>query len=180
MMNQRLEEFLTSRGATYELVRHPDGLTAQEQAGASHTPGEAWIKAVLVKTPHGFAVAAVPACCAADLDRIKGFLGAAEIRLATVEEMMALAPDCELGALVPFGRIYGLETVADRSFDRQRDVTVAAGDRRTAVRMRGAEFLRLAAPILGDFAIHGAPPPVRVRVRPRPARRRPVSGGAKR
>ena len=83
-MNQRLEEFLTSRGATYELVEHPDGLTAQEQAGASHTPGEAWIKAVLVKTPHGFAVAALPACCAADLDRIKGFLGADEIRLATV------------------------------------------------------------------------------------------------
>ena len=179
-MNWRLEDFLTSRGATYKLVKHPDGLTAQEQAGASRTPGEAWIKAVLVKTPEGLAIAALPACCGADLNRIKGFLGADEIRLATVEEMMALAPDCELGALVPFGPIYGLETVADLSFARQRDLTMAAGDRRTAVRMRGAEFLRLAAPILGDFAIHGAPPPVRVRVRPRSTRRRPVSRGAKR
>lgn len=153
-MNPSLKEFLASRGANYEVVPHPDAFTAQEQAAASHISGRSWAKVVIVKERDGFAMAALPACCVVDLNRLKGLIGHGPIRLASLEEILGAIPDSEPGAIPPFGRCYELPVFLDRELLREREITMPAGDHHTAIRMRAAELLRLAAPRIGDFAVH--------------------------
>lgn len=155
-MNQRLQEFLAARLAHYEVVPHPEGFTAQEQASGAHISGWSWAKGVLVTKEDGFAMAVLPACCLIDLGRLRGLVGRGEIELAGVEDIMRVAPDCELGALPPFGDLFEMPTFVDESFVRIQSVTMPAGDRHTAIRMRGPEYLRLASAHMGQFAIHEA------------------------
>jgi len=154
VMHERLAELLGVHGASYELVTHPEAFTAQEEAAKAHVSGWSWAKTVVVKDPVGLALAVLPACCTADLDRLKGLLGRGELRLASVEEMLAGFPGCALGAVPPFGRLFGVPTAVDESLVEQRDIVLAAGDHRTAIRMRTADYLKLAEARAGHFAIH--------------------------
>ena len=153
-MNPRLEELLGVRGARYERVAHPEAFTASEEAASAHVSGWAWAKTVVVKDPVGLALAVLPACCTADLDRLKGLIGRGEIQLPTVEEMLAGFPGCALGSIPPFGGLFGIPTVVDEALLEQRDITLPTGDRRIAIRMRAEDYVRLADPRLGRFAVH--------------------------
>ncbi|HUF77064.1 MAG TPA: YbaK/EbsC family protein [Longimicrobiales bacterium] len=84
-----------------------------------------------------------------------------DLRLASAEEMLGLAPAVELGALPPFGELIGLPTFADEVLFEQRELVGAGGDRRTAIRMRSAEYARLANARIGRFAVHGSEFPAR-------------------
>lgn len=152
-MNPRVEEFLAARLAQYDIVAHPEAFTAQEQAAAAHVTGWSWAKVVVVKKEDGFALAVLPACCVIDLGLLRGLMGREMAELAGLEEIVRLAPDCEPGALPPFGRLFGVPTFADEALVNLRDITMPAGDRATAIRMRATEFLRLAAPHVGRFAV---------------------------
>jgi Ala-tRNA(Pro) deacylase len=175
-MLARLEDFLGTRGATYERVPHREAYTSQEEAAAAHVSGWSWAKVVIVKEREGLAMAVLPACCTIEMERLGGLLGRGPVELASVEDVLRAFPGCELGAVPPFGRLFGVPTVADEALLGQRDLVMPAGDHRTAIRMRTAEYLRLAQPRRGRFAVHevgGVPvhprPPVRAgRRRPGP------------
>lgn len=172
-MLRRLEELLGAHGVSYESVTHPEALTAQEGAAATHTSGWSWAKVVIVKQREGYAMAVLPACCAIDMDRLKGLIGLGEIELASVDEIRKAFPGCELGAVPPFGRLFGVPTFVEEALVDQREIAMAAGDRRSAIRMRATEYLRLAEPRHGQFAVHeGEIFPVHPKPRARP--RKPV------
>ena len=145
-MLRRLEEFLGARGARYESIAHEEAVTAQEGAAATHVSGWSWAKVVIVKEREGYAMAVLPACCAIDMNRLKGLIGLGEIRKAF--------PGCELGAVPPFGRLFGVPTLVEEALVDQGDIAMPAGDHRSAIRMRATEYLRLAEPRRGQFAVH--------------------------
>jgi Ala-tRNA(Pro) deacylase len=149
-----VEELLGVRGVRYERVTHREAFTSQEEAAHAHVSGWSWAKTLVVKDPVGLALAVLPACCTADLNRLKGLIGRGEIRLASVEEMLTGFPGCELGAIPPFGRLFGVPTVVEEALAEQRDITLPAGDHRTAIRMRATDYVRLAEARLGHFAVH--------------------------
>jgi Ala-tRNA(Pro) deacylase len=155
-MIKRLEEFLASHGGTYERIEHREAFTAQEEAAAAGVTGWEWAKVVIVKEREGLAMAVLPACCAIEMDRLKGLIGRGEIELATVEETLEAFPGCEVGAMPPFGRLFGMPTFVEEALVNQRDIMLPTGDRRSAIRMRAREYLRLADPRLGQFAVHDA------------------------
>jgi Ala-tRNA(Pro) deacylase len=170
----RLEELLGARGIRYEVIRHPEAFTAQEEAARAHVSGWTWVKTVVVKDPVGLALAALPACCMADLDRVKGLIGRGEVRLASVEEMLAAFPGCALGAVPPIGAIWHIPTVMDESLLEQRDVVLPAGDHRTAIRLRATDYASLAQARAGHFAVHESQEfPVHPGARTRTARTSP-------
>ncbi len=91
---------------------------------------------------------------AANAHRLKGLIGRGEIRLASVEEILAGFPGCALGATPPFGRLFGIPTVVDESLVEQRDIVLPSGDHRTAIRMRATDYVTLAEARSGYFAFH--------------------------
>jgi Ala-tRNA(Pro) deacylase len=167
-VNATVRDFLGSRVATYETVRHPEAPTSQEEAAASHVSGWSWAKVVVVRDATGLALAVLPACCTVDLERLKGLMRHGEVSLASVEDALRLGGACEPGAFPPFGRMFAIDTYVDEALVNQREIVMPGGDHRTAIRMRTSEFLRVAEPQLGHFALHqsGEFP-----ARPRPRRR---------
>jgi Ala-tRNA(Pro) deacylase len=176
-MYERLEEFLRARQAKYEILTHGAAVTAQEQAAALHASGHGFAKVLVVKERDGFVMAIVPAATEIDLDRLKGLVGHGTIRLATVEEIRSVVPDCAAGAIPPFGALYGVRSFVDHRLLLVPQVTMPAGTFASALRMRSTEFRRLVDAHVGDFAVPeslvaaGAVARPRARRAPRRARR---------
>jgi Ala-tRNA(Pro) deacylase len=152
-VNQRLENFLLRKQARYRVLTHHGAVTAQEQARESHTSGWKVAKVIIVKERDGYVLAVLPAASVLDLNRFKGLIGHGEVRLAEIEEIRSVIPDCVPGAIPPFGELFGLRTFADRSLLDVSEITMPGGDLATAIRMRRTEFRRIADPRVGDFAV---------------------------
>ena len=152
-MDDRIENFLRARQARYRVVELAGAATAREQAAAASTSGWTVAKVLIVKERDGFVMAVIPAACVLDLNRLKGLIGHGEIRLATAEETRAAVPDCRPGAIPPFGALFHLRTFVDRALLNTREITMPGGDLFTGIRMRPAEFRRVAEPRVGEFAV---------------------------
>lgn len=153
-MNMKLEEFLTAHLVKYTPLAHREAFTAPEEAAAAHVSGHQWAKVVVVKNEDGYLLAALPACCRIDLTRLQGLAGEGGLKLVSVEEIWHGCPGFEPGAIPPFGTLFGMPVFVDSSLLEHPELVVPGGDHRTAVRMRTTEFLRVAEPRIGAFAIH--------------------------
>jgi Ala-tRNA(Pro) deacylase len=151
----RLEVLLEESGVGYEVIDHPPAFTAQEEAAASHVPGRSWAKTVEVMLDGSPAICVIPATRRLDLDRLREISGAERVELATEGELAGLFPDCDLGAMPPFGNLYGQPTFVDERLRESERISFHAGDHRSAIEMAYAEYERLAAPVSGPIS---APP----------------------
>jgi Ala-tRNA(Pro) deacylase len=150
-ISQRLRDLLDHAGVTYSVVTHTPTRTAREVAESLHTPGREFAKAVVIKVDARLGLAVLPARARVDLDRLAGALKA-EVTLASEPEFAAAFPDCELGAMAPFGSLYGLPTWVDESLTHDREIVFNAGTHSEAIRMSFEDYRRLAEPVLLWFA----------------------------
>jgi Ala-tRNA(Pro) deacylase len=97
---------------------------------------------------------AMPAPYQADLDRVTEVLGAAEVRLAAEEEFASAFPDCEVGAMPPFGNLFDLPVYVDEALAEDETVVVQAGTHTDTMRLKYADFERLVEPTVVGFAYH--------------------------
>lgn len=151
-VSQRLETLLEEGGATYEVIDHPLAFTAQEEAAASHVSGSHWAKTVAVLVDGEAALAVLPATRMLDVEKLKAVTGTERVEIAREAEFQDLYPDCDLGAMPPFGVLYGQRTFVDESLREEERIAFHAGDHRTAIEMSYSEFERLAEPIPADLA----------------------------
>ena len=148
----RLERLLEESGAAFEVIDHPVAFTAQEEAAASHVPGRHWAKTVAVLVAGKPAIAVVPATRRLDIGKLSGITGTDDVQIAHEAEFQDLYPDCELGAMPPFGELYGQETFVDESLREQELIAFHAGDHRTAIEMSYGDYERLCHPVPADIA----------------------------
>ena len=153
-MNIRLRNYLEN--VRYAHDTHRTAYTAQEVAQEEHIPGKMVAKSVVVKIDDGFALAVMPATARADFARLKSALGASEVRLATELEFTGLFPDCEVGAQPPFGNLYGVPVYVDTALAQDEEIVFNAGTHEETIRMRYADFERLAQPKVFHFALERA------------------------
>src|SRR5438876_12053023 len=108
-----VQKFLQQRNVPFQMLDHAPTYAAQRLAQIVHVSGEEVAKVVLLRVDDGFVLAVLPATRQVDVDRVREIIGAAKIKLATEPECGRCFPDCELGALPPFGSKYGLKTLVD-------------------------------------------------------------------
>jgi Ala-tRNA(Pro) deacylase len=136
--------------------RHDLAFTAQEVAAQSHVQGRDLAKVVVARTPEGsYVMAVLPALCRVDVVALAKAAKVERLILAREDEIQRLFPDCEPGAMPPFGRLYGLPLLVDACFPHYERLFFQAGNHREVVGMPYHEFERLAAPIMGEFCLHG-------------------------
>jgi Ala-tRNA(Pro) deacylase len=152
-MNIRLRNFLEKEKVRYAHETHRTAYTAQEVAQEEHVPGKLVAKTVVVKVDGGFALAVMPATARADFARLKSALGAKEVRLATELEFTGMFPDCEVGAMPPFGNLYGVPVYVDAALTQDKEIIFNAGTHQDTIRMRYADFERLVLPKIFAFAL---------------------------
>src|SRR5262245_32085297 len=106
----RLDEFLTNHHVPFTKLAHRPAYTANRVAQALHVPGRGVAKTVLIRTGHGHVLAVLPATHQVNLDEMRQALHEDRVEMASEDEMDALFPDCERGAMPPFGSLYHLPT----------------------------------------------------------------------
>jgi Ala-tRNA(Pro) deacylase len=95
---------------------------------------------------NGFAMLALPASTVVDFQELRAALGLTHVRLATETELGQLFPDCDLGAMPPFGSLYGLPVYVDSSLLRDEQIAFNGGTHRDVIHMRLDDYRRLTEP----------------------------------
>ncbi len=150
-VSARLKTLLDQENIRYTLMTHSPAYTAQAAAATLHVPGKELAKTVVLRAGDETLLAVLPASHHVNLKKL-GMTAGKALRLATEEEFINLFPDCEPGAMPPFGQIYGLPVYVDKVLAEDEEIVFPAGTHRDAVRMRYADFARLAKPWVSSFA----------------------------
>lgn len=149
---KRLHDFLEQQHVPYETLTHTTDFTAQHAAADTHTPGREFAKTVLVRVDGKPAFAVLPAHHRVDFDRLRDALGAEEVELCSERDMEELCPDCDPGAVPPFGNLYEVPVYLSPAMIDDEQITFNAGNHQTAVRMAYKEFDRLVHPKVVDLS----------------------------
>ncbi len=148
----KVQEFLRRANVPYAIFPHQRAYTAQEEAAVMHVPGRDWAKVVICFVDREPIQAVVPADLVVDLDRLAIVTRATSIRLADEDERRWLYPDCERGAMPPFGPLYHQMVYADEALVDEDEIVFNGGTHGDAIRMRYQDFAAIAHPIVGRFA----------------------------
>jgi Ala-tRNA(Pro) deacylase len=143
---QKLKEFLDSQHVKYVVISHSLAYTAAGIAALTHIPGKELAKTVIVKIDGNLAMAVVSASQHVDLALVKAVTSAKTVHLATEDEFKESFPDCEVGAMPPFGNLYGMRVVVDESLARDKEIAFNAGSHRELVRIAWEDFEKLVQP----------------------------------
>lgn len=152
----KLREFLDSHNIKYLVISHSLAYTAQGIAALAHVSGKKLAKTVIVKIDGILAMAVIPASEHVDLDQLRTLTGAKIVEIATEREFKNAFPDCETGAMPPFGNLYDMAVYADTSLSQFEEITFSAGTHRELVRMRWADMARLVNPTVDKLAYQHA------------------------
>ena len=146
MALEQLMRFLDSNAVKYLTVRHSPAYTAQEVAAIAHVPGKEWAKTVMVKLDGKMAMAVVPASGRVVFDLLKQASGAGVAELAAEQEFRDLCPGCEVGAMPPFGNLFGMDVYVDEGLAADPEIAFNAGTHTELLSLPFADFLRLVKP----------------------------------
>ncbi len=147
-----VERFLKDAGVKYEVIKHPTAYTAAEEAAVSHISGYEWAKTVIFFTDKDEAIMAVlPASFHVNAGKLAQLVGSGQLRLAGESEFAGLYPNCEPGAMPPFGNLYGQRVFVDERLTEDETIVFNAGNHTEAIRLRYADFNRLVKPVVGGF-----------------------------
>ncbi|MDX1984392.1 MAG: YbaK/EbsC family protein [Bryobacteraceae bacterium] len=146
MPANKLREFLDQKHVKYITIRHSVAYTAQEIASLTHIPGSELAKTVMVKMDGEMAMAVVPASQRVDLTLLKKVAGVDNVELATETEFKYRFPDCEAGAMPPFGNLYKMPVYSSEDLRLDEDIAFNAGTHSELVRLKYQDYERLVQP----------------------------------
>jgi len=149
-----LREFLDQNKVRYVTIRHSVAYTAQEIAASAHIKGKEMAKTVLIKSDGKLAMCVLPASNKIDFDLLKEVLGGKIIRLANEVEFKDKFPDCDVGAMPPFGNLYDMEVYAEESLAKDEEIAFNACSHVELIQMAFKDFGRLVKPRLIKFSYH--------------------------
>jgi Ala-tRNA(Pro) deacylase len=155
-LSDKVRGFLDSRHAEYTITTHPQAYTAREVAVAEHLPAREIAKTVVIFGDGEYHMIIVPANKLVDFQEVRHTLGLNQARLATEDELSRLFPDCELGAMPPFGSLYGCSVYLDSSLAAEETIAFNGGTHRDVIHMRTVDFRKLAQPTLVSLAREAA------------------------
>jgi Ala-tRNA(Pro) deacylase len=148
----RLIDCLNESKVRYEILHHPEAVTAQRIAQAEHVKGRHHAKVVMIKSGGERLMAVLPADHQIDLEKVGKVIGKIA-SLDSEKEFKSLFPDCAIGAMPPFGNLYGLPTYVDKSLAAQDYIVFEAGTHSDAIKLSYRDYEKIVKPQVEDLAI---------------------------
>jgi len=149
---RKLKEFLDSHEVEYITISHSKAFTAQKIASSAHIPGKELAKTVMVIIDGKMAMTVLPASYRVDFNLLKEVTGAKKINLSTEEEFRDIFPQCDIGAMPPFGNLYGMDVFVAQSLAEDEEFAFNAGFHTELIRMSYKDFERLVKPKVLKFS----------------------------
>lgn len=153
-LSVKLKKLLEEEKVPFEVMTHAEVYTAQETAADLHVPGSQLAKVVIVKANGNLVMLVLPAEYNIDFGKLKVILGVKKVALAREEDFSDLFPDCDTGAMPPFGNLYGIPVLIDDHLQSQNKITFNACTHHEAVQISFSDYQRLVKPQFADFGKH--------------------------
>ena len=150
---KKLKEFLDSNAIRYLSITHSPVYTAQEIAASAHIPGKELAKTVIVKLDGRMAMAVLPAAYKVDFKLLKEVSGVGKAELASEEEFRDMFPECDVGAMPPFGNLYGMDVYVAEPLAEDERIAFNAGSHTEVIQLDYADFQRLVKPKVMRFSV---------------------------
>jgi len=149
---RKLIQFLDENNVKYMTIRHSRAFTMQEIAAKAHISGKEIAKTVMIKIQGKMGMAVLPASYIVDFESLKKIFGTGNVFLATENEFKDRFPDCELGAMPPFGNLYDREVYVAQSLTEDKEIAFNAGTHTELIRLRYEDYERLVKPRVFKFS----------------------------
>jgi Ala-tRNA(Pro) deacylase len=146
MPAKALKEYLDREGVQYSSQPHSTAYTAQEVAASAHVPGWQFAKTVIVNINGNLAMVVLPANRKVALQDLRDITGDERVTLASEKEFAARFPDCEPGAMPPFGNLYGMDVFVAPELAEADEIVFNAGTHSEVLHMAYSDFDRLVHP----------------------------------
>jgi Ala-tRNA(Pro) deacylase len=143
---KKLREYLDGNHIKYVVLSHSLAYSAQEVAASVHIPGKEVAKTVLVNVNGKLVMAVLPANYNINFNRLMIALGGGDVFLAPENELLELFPDCELGAMPPFGNLYNMEVFVAKSLAEDEEIAFNAGSHTEIIKMDYKDFAQMVEP----------------------------------
>ena len=154
MPKKKLIEYLDENKVKYVVISHSPAFTAQEIAAAAHIRGKELAKTVVIKIDGKMAIAVLPASYNIQFESLKAMLGAETVRLAYEQEFIDKFPDCEIGAMPPFGNLYNMDVFVAESLADTKEIVFNACSHDQLIKMDYSDFEKLVKPVRLKFTYH--------------------------
>lgn len=151
-LSDRFKKYLNNSNINYSVISHNPTYTAEELANELQVPEKDLAKTVIVKSDDGYAMIVLPASRKINLDYLKNAMGKKDIELADEAEFVNLFPDCELGAMPPFGNLYKIPVYVALRLSEDDEIIFNAGTHSDAIKMSFKDFKRLVDPRIAYFS----------------------------
>jgi Ala-tRNA(Pro) deacylase len=155
MPTTKVREFLDNHHVKYVVIGHSPAYTAQEIASLAHVSGKEMAKTVMVKVDGKMAMAVLPASYKVDFEGLKQGVGAKKVELAHEAEFRHLFPDCETGAMPPFGNLYDMPVYVAERLTEDEEIAFNSGTLTELFMMKYQDFEKLVKPKVIQFAMAG-------------------------
>ena len=142
----KLRDYLDENGIKYVTLKHSKAFTAQEVAASAHIPGRNMVKPVMVHVDGDLKMVVLPSTHDIDFEAIKDTLNAKDVKLASESDFKDLFPDCELGAMPPFGNLYDVETIVSEALTGDVEIAFNAGSHSEIIKMDYSDYESLVEP----------------------------------
>jgi Ala-tRNA(Pro) deacylase len=154
MTSQKLEQFLQSNHVPFRTLEHPYAMTAQATAARANVDEHEMAKIVMVWLDDRLAMAVVPSNELLDLARLREASGARAVSIASEADFKHRFAECEVGAMPPFGNLYGMDVYADDGLAKDEHIAFNAGSHRELVSMEWRDYERLVRPRVVPMTRH--------------------------
>jgi len=149
---KKLMDFLNDHKIKFISITHSPAVTAQEIAACVHFPGKELAKTVMIKVNGKMAMAVLPATEHVDVELLKALTSTENVELAHEQEFKNLFPECETGAMPPFGNLYGMDVYVEKDLAEDKQICFNAGTHTELVRMSYKDYEKLVSPRLATFS----------------------------
>jgi Ala-tRNA(Pro) deacylase len=146
MTVKKLQEFLDSHHVKYVRIIHSPAYTAQKVAASAHIPGKELAKTVMVQIDGKMVMAVLPASKKVDFKLLREAVGVNQVELADEQEFKDLFPNCDVGAMPPFGNLYGLEVYVAATLTEDEEIAFNAGSHTELIKLAYKDFEALVKP----------------------------------
>ncbi|NCS88952.1 MAG: deacylase [Ignavibacteria bacterium CG2_30_36_16] len=154
MPKKKLIEYLDENKVKYVVISHSPAFTAQEIAASAHIRGKELAKTVVIKIDGKMSIAVLPASYNIQFESLKAMLGAETVRLAYEQEFIDKFPDCEIGAMPPFGNLYNMDVFVAESLADTKEIAFNACSHDQLIKMDYSDFEKLVKPVRLKFTYH--------------------------
>lgn len=149
---RKLKAYLDEAHIKYLTIGHSSAYTSHEIAALAHVSGKEFAKTVMIKIDGNLAMAVLPASFHIDFDSIKKEFGTKNVTLATEAEFKDCFPDCEIGAMPPFGNLYGVPVYVADSLIEHKEIAFNAGTHTEVIKLNYADYRHLVQPLVFQFS----------------------------